>query len=39
MNYHIATPGIAACAEYARIYKDEKFSDHTPLSIEYDYKI
>ncbi len=39
IDYHIATPGIAACAEYARIYKDERFSDHAPLSIDYEYDL
>jgi exodeoxyribonuclease III len=39
IDYHIATPGIAACAEYARIYKGEYFSDHAPLSIDYDYAL
>ena len=39
IDYHIATPAIAATAEYARIYKDERFSDHAPLSIDYDYKL
>ena len=32
-------PGIAATAEYARIYKDERFSDHAPLSIDYAYDL
>jgi exodeoxyribonuclease III len=39
IDYHITTPGIAACAEYARIYKGEYFSDHAPLSIDYDYAL
>ena len=39
IDYHIATPGIAACAEYARIYKAERFSDHAPLSIDYDFAL
>jgi exodeoxyribonuclease-3 len=37
IDYHIATPGIAATAKRAAIYKDEKFSDHAPLTIDYDY--
>jgi exodeoxyribonuclease-3 len=39
IDYHIATPGIAATARHVAIYKDEKFSDHAPLTIEYDYKL
>jgi len=37
IDYHIATPGIARAAEYARIYKDQRFSDHAPLTIDYDH--
>ena len=36
IDYHIATPGIAATARRVAIYKDEKFSDHAPLTIDYD---
>lgn len=35
IDYHVATPGIAARATSASIYKDERFSDHSPLIIEY----
>jgi exodeoxyribonuclease-3 len=35
IDYQIATPGMAARAETASIYKDEKFSDHAPLLIDY----
>jgi exodeoxyribonuclease-3 len=37
IDYHVCTPGIAATAEYARIYRGERFSDHAPLSIDYDF--
>jgi exodeoxyribonuclease III len=39
IDYHIATPGIAAAAQHVAIYKDERFSDHAPLTIDYDYQI
>ncbi|MFN3594716.1 MAG: exodeoxyribonuclease III [Thiobacillaceae bacterium] len=39
IDYQIATPGIAARALEARIYKAERFSDHAPLTIDYDYKL
>ena len=39
IDYHIATPGFAATAKRVSIYKDEKFSDHAPLTIEYDYQL
>ncbi len=35
IDYHVATPGIAAKARNAAIYKDERFSDHAPLTIHY----
>lgn len=39
LDYHLATPALAALAKQASIYKDEKFSDHAPLTIEYDMKL
>ena len=36
IDYQIATPGIAAKATQACVYKGEKFSDHAPLIIDYD---
>jgi len=35
IDYHVATPGIAAMAKTVAIYKDERFSDHAPLTIDY----
>jgi exodeoxyribonuclease III len=35
IDYHVATPGLAAKAAGVSIYKDERFSDHAPLTIEY----
>lgn len=35
LDYQIATPGIAARAKSARIYLDQRFSDHAPLIIDY----
>lgn len=37
IDYQIATPKIAAAARRAAIYKDERFSDHAPLTIDYRY--
>ncbi len=39
IDYHIATPGIAAKAKKAAIYKQRRFSDHAPLMIDYDWKL
>ncbi|HEU4622805.1 MAG TPA: exodeoxyribonuclease III [Burkholderiaceae bacterium] len=36
IDYQIATPGIAARAKQASIYTAERFSDHAPLTIDYD---
>ncbi len=37
IDYHIVTPGIAASAQQASIYKEVKFSDHAPLTVDYDW--
>ncbi|WP_263768324.1 exodeoxyribonuclease III [Propionivibrio soli] len=39
IDYHMATPGLAAAATAAAVYKAERFSDHAPLTIDYDYSI
>jgi exodeoxyribonuclease-3 len=39
IDYQIATPGIAAKAHAAAIYTAKRFSDHAPLTIDYDYDI
>jgi exodeoxyribonuclease-3 len=39
IDYQIATPGIAARAVKTIIYKEQRFSDHAPLTIDYDYKL
>ena len=37
IDYQIATPGFAASAKRVAIYKDRRFSDHAPLTIDYDH--
>jgi len=39
IDYQIATPGIAAKAVKASIYKARRFSDHAPLTIDYDWQL
>ena len=39
LDYQIATPGIAATAKAAEIYVDQRFSDHAPLAIDYDFDV
>ncbi len=36
LDYHLATPAVAATARTEAIYKGEKFSDHAPITIEYE---
>ncbi|MGB1109093.1 MAG: exodeoxyribonuclease III [Gammaproteobacteria bacterium] len=36
IDYQIVTPGMGARAQSAHIYKDERFSDHAPLTIDYE---
>lgn len=35
LDYHLATPALAATAQSVHIYKDEKFSDHAPVTVAY----
>ena len=37
LDYHLATKALAAGARRVDIYKDEKFSDHAPITIGYDF--
>ena len=39
LDYHLATPALAALARTEHIYKDEKFSDHAPLTVGYDWSL
>jgi exodeoxyribonuclease-3 len=36
LDYHLATPAVASKARSETIYKDEKFSDHAPITIAYE---
>lgn len=36
IDYHLATPGLAALARREAIYLDQRFSDHAPLTIDYE---
>ena len=36
LDYHLASPAFANTAREAAIFKDIKFSDHAPLTIDYD---
>ena len=39
IDYHISTPGIGNTAKKTAVYKDERFSDHAPLTVDYDWKM
>jgi len=39
LDYHLATPAVAARARREAIYLDERFSDHAPLTIDYDFVV
>lgn len=39
LDYHLATPGIAALARAETIYTGQMFSDHAPLTIDYDFSL
>lgn len=36
IDYQISTPSVAEKAVGANIYKDQRFSDHAPLTVDYD---
>ena len=39
IDYHLATPGLAAMARREAIYLEQRFSDHAPLIIDYAFKL
>ena len=39
LDYHLATPALAALARAEHIYKGEKFSDHAPITVDYDFTL
>jgi exodeoxyribonuclease-3 len=39
IDYQIATPELAQAARKAGVYKEQRFSDHAPLIIEYNWKL
>jgi exodeoxyribonuclease-3 len=36
IDYQLATPALAARARHVSVYKGERFSDHAPLTVEYE---
>ena len=39
LDYHLATPAIANHATAEHIYLEQRFSDHAPLMIDYDFTL
>ena len=39
LDYHLATPALAATALREHIYIEQRFSDHAPLVIDYDFTL
>jgi exodeoxyribonuclease-3 len=39
IDYHLATPAVAATAQRAQIYTAQRFSDHAPLTIDYGWTV
>jgi exodeoxyribonuclease-3 len=39
LDYHLATPKMAALARSEAIYKTIKFSDHAPITVEYEFTL
>lgn len=37
IDYHILSPSMKGKVKATSIYKDERFSDHAPLTLDYDY--
>ena len=39
LDYHLASPSLATTARTAQVYKAQRFSDHAPLTIDYDFAL
>lgn len=39
IDYQVITPGLAGRVRAAAIYKEQRFSDHAPLIIDYEYDL
>jgi exodeoxyribonuclease-3 len=35
IDYQIVTPGMGARARDCSVYRDERFSDHAPFTVDY----
>lgn len=39
LDYHLVTPGLVDRIQSASIYKEERFSDHAPFIMDYDWSL
>lgn len=39
LDYHLASKALAQTAQAAAVYKDQRFSDHAPLTVHYDWAL
>ncbi len=39
IDYQITTPGLGDRVQKTSVYRDDRFSDHAPLTIDYDFEI
>ena len=39
LDYHLATSAVAALARTEHIYKDQRFSDHAPMTVDYAFSL
>lgn len=39
LDYHLATPATAEHARAEAVFKDQRFSDHAPITIDYAFKL
>jgi exodeoxyribonuclease III len=39
LDYHLATPALAATAQREHIYVQQRFSDHAPLIVDYGFDV
>jgi exodeoxyribonuclease III len=39
LDYHLATPALGQQARTVDIYKGEKFSDHAPVTVDYEFSL
>ena len=39
LDYHIATSTVAALARTEHIFREQRFSDHAPITVDYDFQL